>query len=63
MNLLMATVLPPAASDELAESEPVLVEVDALTVTLTLDTGERIVLDREELALALSGSGQGRQAA
>lgn len=63
MSLLMATVLPPAASDEMAEAEPVLVETDALTVTLTLDTGERIVLDREELRLAVEGRAVQRRAA
>ena len=63
MNLLIATVLPPAASDEMAEAEPVLVETDALTVTLTLDTGDRIVLDREELRLAIEGRAVERRAA
>ncbi len=63
MSLLIATVLPPAASDEMAEAEPVVVETDALTVTLTLDTGERIVLDREELRLAIEGRAVDRRAA
>ena len=60
-SLLMATVLPPAASDELAEAEPVVVEVDLLTVTLVLDDGQRIALDREEL-LAAAGRREVRAA-
>jgi hypothetical protein len=50
---LMATVLAPGASEEMADAEPVLLEADALTVTLTLDSGERITFDREELRLEI----------
>jgi hypothetical protein len=56
--LLTATVLPPGASEELADAEPVLLILDALTVTLMLDSGERIVLDRGELRMALEGQAQ-----
>ena len=59
-SLLMATVLPPNASDELGEAEPVLVDCDGLAVTLTLDTGERLVLQRDELLAEIQGGGQRR---
>ncbi len=36
------------------EAEPVLVEVDGDQVTLVLDDGQSLVLDRHELADALS---------
>lgn len=35
------------------EAEPVLVEHDARTVTLTLDDGAELTLDRRELAAAV----------
>ena len=62
-TFLMATFIPPDASEELAEAEGVKVVTDPVTVTFELDTGERIVLDRQELALAIQGRGQLREAA
>ncbi len=53
-SLLMATMLPPCASDELADAEPVLVECDGMAVTLVLVDGERLVVSREELLLAVA---------
>ncbi len=52
--LLMATTLAPGASEGSAEAEPVVLELNPLTVTLVLDTGERIVLDRSELQAAIA---------
>lgn len=40
-------------NDPAAEAEPVLVEHDEQTVTLTLDDGEELTFDRGELRAAL----------
>lgn len=53
MNWLMATVIPPAASEEMVEAEPVLVKADQLTITLELDDGSRLVIDRGEFLAAI----------
>lgn len=58
MNLLTATLIPPNASDELGEAEPVLVDCDGLAVTFVLDSGERLVFLREELLAELAGAGE-----
>lgn len=60
MNLLTATLIPPNASDKMGEAEPVLVDCDGPAVTFVLDSGERLVFQRDELLAEIQGGGERR---
>lgn len=63
MNLLTATSIPPDASWEAGDAEPVLVVCDGEAVTLVLDTGEQLVFDRGELLAEIQGAAGRREEA
>lgn len=59
-HLLMVTRRSPSGD---AEAEPVTVEVTSFSVRITLDDGEVVVFDRDELAAAVAGEAQEAEAA
>jgi len=48
-GLVMSTLVPPDSPQESGEAELIVVEVDMGIVVLTLDDGQRILVDRCEL--------------
>lgn len=59
----LITALRAGRAEHTPEAEPVLVEVDETTATLTLDDGETLRFDVVELRTALTGPGGHRLAA
>lgn len=58
---LMSLVVPPNASPEAAESEPVILLTDSYNARLILDDGTELHFDRDELQKALDSSPRGGQ--
>lgn len=52
-ELIMATIVPADGQLEDADAEPVLVDVDQDSLTLTLDDGRQLVFQRDEFRAAV----------